>query len=276
MSLHARDFETCALCPRLCRHVCPVAVATGREAATPTAMMTQLWDHLRGAGSADLARSAAHLCTSCGACTTACKLDRPVGDLLATARAELSEALPDLELPVPTGEGRWTAVEADERTWGPALSAHLNEPVAVLRAHQRLGASWAEHPEFGPWADRLRAHLAGRSLVVADGDLAMVCRRARIDHVLLSDLIPAPAGSPIAGCTLPGDNQGPCCGAIPSLGRHHPQAAADMADLLGDTLGGSTPWTRDAHCAGHLRAGGTPTLDPIDILLALQTPEPTP
>ena len=34
-----RDFESCAFCPKLCRHVCPVAVGTGREAATPTAMI---------------------------------------------------------------------------------------------------------------------------------------------------------------------------------------------------------------------------------------------
>ena len=26
----------CAFCPRLCRHVCPVAVATGMEAAVPS------------------------------------------------------------------------------------------------------------------------------------------------------------------------------------------------------------------------------------------------
>ena len=76
------EFETCAWCPRLCRHVCPVAVATGREAATPTSMMTIALLAARGTVGADLARASASLCLSCGACTTHCKVHVPVAERL--------------------------------------------------------------------------------------------------------------------------------------------------------------------------------------------------
>ncbi len=72
------DYETCAWCPRLCRHVCPVAVATGREAATPTSMMTIALLAQRGSVSAELAAASASLCLSCGACTQHCKVGVPV------------------------------------------------------------------------------------------------------------------------------------------------------------------------------------------------------
>ena len=84
-----RDFESCAFCPKLCRHVCPVAVGSGREAATPTAMMTASWAWLNEQGTAESALASAKLCVDCGACTRACKLQRPVVELLAAVRAEL-------------------------------------------------------------------------------------------------------------------------------------------------------------------------------------------
>lgn len=92
--------ETCAYCPRLCRHVCPVAVATAREAATPTAIMTI--QHLLELGTVEpaLATAAASLCLGCGACTAHCKVHVPVGDILRPGSAGPSApvAAPPAEL----------------------------------------------------------------------------------------------------------------------------------------------------------------------------------
>jgi len=86
--------QICALCPRLCRHVCPVAVGTGREAATPTAIMTTLLRWTRGEVDPDLAGQAAALCTDCGACEDACLVNQPVTDILRKARATLLPPAP--------------------------------------------------------------------------------------------------------------------------------------------------------------------------------------
>ena len=55
----ADGLETCAYCPQLCRHVCPVAVATGLEAATPAKIMLVLLLAGRGQLPMDQAASAA-------------------------------------------------------------------------------------------------------------------------------------------------------------------------------------------------------------------------
>ena len=75
-------YELCAFCPKLCRHVCPVAKATGREAATPTAKMTVVYLVKRGLLPKELATQAAALCEGCGACTAHCKHQIPVAELL--------------------------------------------------------------------------------------------------------------------------------------------------------------------------------------------------
>jgi ferredoxin len=72
------DYETCAYCPKLCRHVCPVAVGTARESTTPTAMMTGALLALDGIVTPAEGYASASLCTSCGACTEVCLLDQPV------------------------------------------------------------------------------------------------------------------------------------------------------------------------------------------------------
>lgn len=94
------DFETCAWCPRLCRHVCPVAVATGREAATPTAMMTVALLAERGSVSPALAEAAASLCLSCGACTDHCKNRVPVAVALGRPAPPVR---PHVPLAAPSG-----------------------------------------------------------------------------------------------------------------------------------------------------------------------------
>lgn len=86
--MRLEDAWTCAWCPRLCRHVCPVAVATAREAAVPTAMMVAVTQALRGALDRPDALEATRFCLGCGACTAHCKHHVPVAELLARFRAE--------------------------------------------------------------------------------------------------------------------------------------------------------------------------------------------
>ena len=91
-------FTTCAYCPRLCRHVCPVSTATGFESATPTAMMTVGLLHVRGELGDAETRSGTSLCLGCGACTAHCKVHVPVADTLATLRATLDTPEPPTRL----------------------------------------------------------------------------------------------------------------------------------------------------------------------------------
>ncbi len=85
----AREYSYCAYCPKLCRHVCPVALAEHREAVTPHAKMAM----------ADLVRrevvpltreysSVFYACVGCGRCTEFCEHDVDVAGALFAARAE--------------------------------------------------------------------------------------------------------------------------------------------------------------------------------------------
>jgi Fe-S oxidoreductase len=68
-----RRIDLCVYCPKLCRHVCPVAVEEGAETSTPWALMSLLGlvrDGLE-APSAEWGAALAH-CTSCGRCQRAC------------------------------------------------------------------------------------------------------------------------------------------------------------------------------------------------------------
>jgi ferredoxin len=125
------ELLSCVFCPRLCRHVCPVAVGSGREAATPTAMMTGVWAWTQGRASGASAFSLASLCVSCGACTSFCKLHRPVPELLAQARAEIG-GLPEQAAP-----GR---IEG---------GGELVFALAELDAIDEIHLTWAGHTLFG-------------------------------------------------------------------------------------------------------------------------------
>ncbi len=81
------DHSVCAWCPRLCRHVCPVAVGTGLESATPTAMRAVALGVEAGALPSDLALPGTDLCLGCGACTAFCALHVDVPAALDAFRA---------------------------------------------------------------------------------------------------------------------------------------------------------------------------------------------
>lgn len=80
--------ETCAYCPKLCRHVCPAALAEPSEAATPT-YKQQVAYRARAGEPLDPERARAlYKCTDCLATVPACRHRIPVADSLRAARAQ--------------------------------------------------------------------------------------------------------------------------------------------------------------------------------------------
>lgn len=273
------DVDLCAFCPRLCRHVCPVAVGSGREAATPTAKMTSVWAWLTEHGTGDDAFAHAALCTSCGACTEACKLDRPVAALLSEARGALRPAPTPPPIAEIIGEGLLVAVETDDRRWSEALAARLGQPVARLWSPNELGEALLDHTDgLAAITDALRVRLAGRTLVVASGGAWRVVEKAGLDAQHLSTLVPIPddlptfvpcSGPPPAGTANP--DAIACCGAAAPLPATHPTIAAEVGQDAAGRLRGELHATSDARCGRWLREHGAQILDPIDQLLAWHT-----
>ena len=271
------ELLSCVFCPRLCRHVCPVAVGSGREAATPTAMMSGVWAWRAGHASAESAAASANLCVSCGACTSFCKLHRPVPELLAEARAELGAppALPSLGRI--EGGGELVAVEADGRRWAEALARHLGRPVARFRDEDGLGAVLlSDPPRFALWARALRDRLAGRTLVVADHESLQAARAAELTVVHLLELIPALPADRLRVRTCAGpQSPGPeapltlaCCGATTLLRRSHPEIAEDVGASAAALLPAGAVCA-DARCGAWLRQHGGEVDDPVSILVEL-------
>jgi Fe-S oxidoreductase len=84
----ARQLDYCSYCPKLCRHLCPVSVTTGRESLTPQAKMDRL-NRLRRGLEPWTAETAEPIygCTGCGHCTNACDHDNEPGVVLLAGRA---------------------------------------------------------------------------------------------------------------------------------------------------------------------------------------------
>lgn len=274
------EYETCTFCPRLCRHVCPIAVGSAREAATPTSMMSGPWMFAAELLGATDAGALAALCTSCGACTAHCHLRRPVAELLAEARAEL---LPPAQIdPIGEIEGddEWIAVESDDRAWSQAAAARLGRPLARLRTRDHLGEALLDHPDlFAAHAAALRAAVGQRALVVGDLGCLKVARAAGIPALHLADLLPLagdePVFHPCHGPRLHGDPVADalaCCGAAPPLSRWHPEIASEVASAAARALGESPVRCPDARCAGALRTAGAQVRDPVSELIREPTP----
>jgi fumarate reductase (CoM/CoB) subunit B len=94
----------CTLCPKLCRHACPVAHGEARETSTPWGLMRLLYLVSRGDVTADAeVHETLHRCVSCGRCQSFCLHDNPVAETLARGRAALVEA--GMEVPEAYREG---------------------------------------------------------------------------------------------------------------------------------------------------------------------------
>ncbi len=90
---HKRSISYCAHCPKMCRHVCPVAEVEHRESVTPTWKMLHLSACLDGAEELD--RSVASTwfrCLACGAEQVSCAHGIDVGLVMLDARELAREA----------------------------------------------------------------------------------------------------------------------------------------------------------------------------------------
>jgi ferredoxin len=279
--------ETCVFCPNLCRHVCPVAVGTGREATTPTAMVTIAWLGLGESPPAEVgpaeAMAAASLCVSCGACTAACVIERPVAALLADVRAAgpaaAVEAPPAIEEPAHKRAGI-IAVECEGRSWSTALAGRLGEPVGRWITRDHLGEAAADHPSFAAHARRLRERVGDRRVIVSCLGCLRAARRAglRVEHV--AEVIDwQPGGQvhhPCDGPRLtgtPAPDALACCGACAPLSSAHPDVAAELGQANARHYGSTAIASPDARCAGWLRARGVAIEDPISFLLHTDRPQ---
>lgn len=165
--MNAADFTTCAFCPRLCRHVCPVAVATAREAAVPSAMMTAAWLALEGRLDRPDALLATRYCLGCGACTDHCKHHVPVAERLAAFR----EAPP----PAPRAAAAPPAVppaSAEGLAFLPCSAGPVSSPDQLACCGRRDGFPDRE-PELAEAVARENVRrFAGRAVRCADPDCA--------------------------------------------------------------------------------------------------------
>ena len=267
------SIETCAYCPRLCRHTCPVTHVLVSEAATPTAMLTAALllehQHLE----ADVALQALTLCTECGACEAHCKVDQPVVSLLreAQARTGALSRTPDALGPV-VGQGDVLGIQCDDRVWHEAFADRLGQPVAVLHTTDHLGAH-ATPMWTGDSASR-------RQLVEVVGDRAVVtscgrCQRAleaaQISFQTIQDSLELDvewSADCQSGLGVAIDGLPACCGGRGPLIDHQPERAEQLARDLGARLAGSKRNFSDCACRAALRAVGVDGVnDPVDWLL---------
>lgn len=88
LNAHADALELCTYCPKLCRHVCPVAQATGNESLTPQAKM-ELLNLLRNDAVPTQPDylAPAYGCTTCRLCLEVCRHDVAVAEALLDGRA---------------------------------------------------------------------------------------------------------------------------------------------------------------------------------------------
>lgn len=266
----APALATCALCPRLCRHACPVATGTGREAAVPAQLATVLLRWERGELDDDLARAASTLCVDCGACQDACHLHRPLPELLRQARGALLPAPQVAPLAPLDGDARRVVVHTDDRAWADAMAARLGEPVAATHTSDAFGLALRGHAAWDERRDALARLFAGRTAVVAHGGAADALRDAGVAVVWLHDLLGPPSASPAGADSAPvrpscacGGPPEACCGGAGPLAAHHPDDAARMARRW-YAAGGTVA---DARCGAHLATVGLSAPDVVDRLL---------
>ncbi len=260
--------ETCALCLRLCRSACPVATATGREAATPTRLAEAALQWRRGLLSDDLARQALALCTDCGGCGSFCHIGQPLPEALRQARAALSPAPAVAPLAPIEGDGVVVAVESDARAWAGALAARLGAPVARWRTSDALGAALrGREPAWSSRAAALRTSAEGRELVVHDGDVAAALRDAGVPFRWLQEVLGLAC---TASCAAPGTagarGEGParvvCCGGAGPLREAWPDDARRLASRWQEEHQPQT--VGDARCGRWLAKAGVPVPDVLD------------
>lgn len=217
----------CAFCPRLCRHVCPVAVATGMEAAVPSNIFALIHAAQHGGGDVVVATSAASLCLGCGACTSACAVEVPVAERLRAWRAAHGEA--------PAAEG----VAEVTRTGESVLVGDASRAFEGGRTARTASGDVAEVLAFAGVAvervvalslpARFRTCFEGADVAAHPGQLA-------------------------------------CCGRREGFPDREPVAARAVAEANVDAFAGQRVGCADASCAAWLRAHGADIVGPFDVM----------
>jgi ferredoxin len=257
------EFTTCAFCPRLCRHVCPVAVATGMESATAAAMMTVPLLHARGALSAADALAGTSLCLGCGACTQHCKVHVPVAGRLSGWRADHAERVVPMPLAPVLGSETGVCILTGAHDWSGAWAAQTGQAVARMPTSDSLGHTAWKQGDLGVLA-AVAAHLAGREVVTGSGAVAEVARAAGL---VVHRLAEPPGALRFVSCHVgpaPGPDQLACCGRREGFPEREPEAAQRVAAENVRLLAGRAAVIDDEECACWLRAHGADVVGPFD------------
>jgi Fe-S oxidoreductase len=175
---HERALELCTYCPKMCRFACPVAEATGKESATPWALMG-LANYVRKGQLAltpEVTR-AFYDCTNCLLCRAYCLHENDVPSALRAARA----------LAVREGQ----------------------VPEAVAKAAERFRRVGSMFP--GSDREELVKALGDRIHPASRTALLVSCLRSGENHDAARETASALARSG-AACALP-DPSVTCCGA---------------------------------------------------------------
>lgn len=261
------DFSTCAYCPRLCRHVCPVTVATAREAATPSAMMTAGMLFVEGHRDGAYAGEAASLCLGCGACTAHCKVHVPVADHLRPLRADrqITSATVSAASLVIEGAAATVCVWTD-RDWSAAWARRTERDVARVQTVDEL--SYVAWRQGDPGVVQAVAQVfAGRSAVTASAAVAAVLIAAGVP---VERLRPRAAVREFHCChddPSAGAGQLACCGRREGFAEREPEAAAAVARENVRRFAGRRVRCDDEGCAAWLRLHGADVVDPVQELL---------
>lgn len=252
---------TCVYCPRLCRHVCPVAVGTGREAALPGNILQALLLERTGARPEGYGRAAVDLCLGCGACEAHCKQHRPVPSIVREARGP---AAPAEMLGEIVGDAARVCVLTDARDWSVGWGRTLGVEVATLRTNDELGyAAWVSGEDAV--LDRLADLLSGRAVITGSAAVAAVASAAGLAVERLSP----PQGEVemrccIEGPSLPTPDRLACCGRREGFAARLPDLARAVAEENVRLLDGRTAACSDDGCATWLRAHGAIAVGPLD------------
>jgi len=210
----------CAVCPRLCRDVCPVAVHGYRDDFIPSEKMRGVAATL-GYAAAEQGDERLLACTDCGACTDYCLLSVPVASWLSDAVKRAggpSDAYP----------------KAPDPPEIPALSASELEPDAVLLS--------TCDSDFDGAATRMTAGAPAAS----EGAAALEHKRANPAALLPGDHGLASA-QPALGST--------CCGATLRAGVGDDGLRARMARaMVADVRDGAQLVVCEGRCGAWIAA----------------------
>ena len=217
-----QEVLSCAICPRLCRDVYPVAVHAGRDDLVPSEKMRAVAG-LMGADAAEVDGERLAACTDCGACTDHCLLEIPVAPWLDAARQ------------------RW--LEQGQGTLAPAPPA---DPAVVEIQHAEVPADAWLLPTCGGapdgCRDRLRLDQGPRQV-----GSAVLERPAEVNPAAAFGDGVGRRHDPAMGST--------CCGQRLRVDVGGPELRQRMARAMVSGISdGATVVVADGPCAAHLAA----------------------